>query len=229
MHEHFTLRKVIPKDITKKYFSGELSRKTPPTEKIKTVDTGIIIGREVGTNLHQETYRFSDKQNGTQTILTTNHNLYQYYADVAKGENPELPIVRCKYCKRTVKKHPIGIPVTMEIDKQKNTTTYFIIDPCCDFGCCFSLLKRKTGDSRIYRDGKYMNAEQMLYCMYYQMYPEKRGCSLKEKPDWEMLRENGGLMTDEEFDSETTTYVNLPSLILSPTKSQVLRMNTRTF
>lgn len=227
MHEQFTLRKISLKEITRKYFSGELSRKTPPIEKIKTVDTGIRIGREVGNNLHSETYRFADRQNGNQTILTTNHNLYNYYNELSKGNNPELPLIKCKYCKRTIKNTPVGIPIMMEIDEQNDTTTYYIIDPCCDFGCSFTLLKKKTGDSRIYRDGKYMNGEQMLYCMYYQMHPEKHGKSLQEKPDWEMLRENGGLMTDEEFDSETMTYVPLPSLIILPTKGQVLRMNTK--
>lgn len=238
--ETFTLRKIPVKDITAKYLAGNYNNRPLTNNKIRTSTAALKVGRETGFDFSSEIYRFSDKHNTPQTILTTNHALYKYHECLQNGKVADVPLVKCKYCKRKITKAPIGLPVAMELSSNNNNTntssnsntnnqyvTFYVIDIFCDFGCAFTFLKRRNGESRIYRDTLYMNAEQMLYCMYYRMYPDKIGASIREKPDWELLRENGGLLNDEEFDSDTTDYVSVPSLVILPAKKQYMRLNIK--
>ena len=115
----------------------------------------------------------------------------------------------------------------MTTSKEQEEVSFFVIDAFCDFGCAFSNLKRRTGESRMYRAPLYTNAEQLLYCMYYRMYPDRVGESIHEKPDWDLLRENGGPLTDEEFDSETSEYISVSSVVTLPIKKQYIKINTK--
>ena len=216
--ESFTIRKICPAEVNKNFFDGYYDDRTLPQYKIKTSTTLGNIGKQIGRNTKSEIYRFTDKSNNNQTIVTTNHSLYD------RDElNP--PLLRCKYCKRRMNGNSVGIPVHMT--KEEDAVSFGVIDPCCDFGCAFSHLKRRMGESRLYRGPLYMNAEQMLYCMFYRMYPDKMGESIQEKPDWDLLIENGGPLSDEEFDSEVCEYVPIPSLVTYPCKTQYMKMNLK--
>ena len=69
------------------------------------------------------------------------------------------------------------------------------------------------------------NAEQILYCLYYRVHPDKIGENINEKPDWELLKENGGPLTNEEFDNETSEYFSVPSVTVAPVKKQYFKIN----
>ncbi len=109
----------------------------------------------------------------------------------------------------------------METDE----ATFTVIDPCCDFGCAFSYLKRITLGNRFYKGPLYMNAEQMLNCLYYRMHPDRYGEAIMEKPDPDLLRNNGGPLTDEEFDNSAAEYVSVPNVVILPAKKQFLKLN----
>ena len=119
-------------------------------------------------------------------------------------------------------KTPVGLPVAMEINGDH--VTFTVVDSFCDFGCAFSFLKRQLCLSREYRGPLYMNSEQMLYSMYYRMHPDKVGERIVEKPDWDLLRENGGPLTDEEFDGISAHYVPITSVITVTGKKQYLKV-----
>jgi hypothetical protein len=225
VNENFTIRKIIPKEIASRYFKGEFDNRSLPDFKIKTSNALVKLGKDIGKDAASEVYRFIDRGNNNQTILTTNHSLYKYSIDLYNGKTPDCPIVKCKYCKRTILKKPIGLPISMNISEDE--VSFTVIDSYCDFGCAFSNLKRKNCESRLYRGPLYMNAEQLLYCMFYRMYPDRIGQSIKEKPDWDLLRENGGSLTDGEFDSEISEYVSIPSLIILPSKKQYLKLHLK--
>ena len=206
--ETFTIRKIDPRAIASKFFKGEYANRTLPESKIKNSNVIVNIGKEIGNDASSEIYRFKDKNNNNINIYTTNHALYKYYIQDLNNKL-DFPILKCKYCKRGNLKRPIGLPVSMTLEKGEKmfgitpeNVTFHVVDSFCDFGCAFSYLKRKIGESRMYREPFYANAEQLLYCLYYRVYPDRLGMSIKEKPDWDLLRENGGPLTNEEFDCE---------------------------
>ena len=225
LSESFTIRKIDPKVLATKFFKGEYATRNFPEKKIKNASYLLKLGKDIGNDTSSEVYRFKDKNNNNQTIYTLNHSLYDYATKKAAGNFAELPILKCKYCKRKILKNPIGLPISMEINKDGDIS-FSVIDNFCDFGCAFSYLKRKIGDSRIYRGPLYENAEQMLYCLYYRIYPKKKGESIKDKPEWDLLRENGGPLTDEEFDSDASIYVPVPTVSIFPVKKQYTKITS---
>jgi len=218
----FTIRKISPKEIADFYFKGQYVNRSMPDSKIRG-STGLVkLGKEMGKDPSSEIYRFLDKSNNSQSILTTNHALYRYILDVQNNKSVDKPILKCKYCKRNILKTPVGLPISMII--KGDETHFVVIDSFCDFGCMFSHLKRKNMENRFYKDPLYMNVEQLMYCMYYAMYPDRTGTTIKDKPDWDLLRENGGPLTNEDFDSNCAEYVSVPSVIVLPSKKQYIKM-----
>jgi hypothetical protein len=232
--ETINLRKIDPKFINQKYFKGEYSNRELPENKVKKNSVSLNIGKDLGNNAQSEIYRFKDKNNNGITIYTTNHSLYKYVMSMQekKETNFEAPILKCCYCKRGKMKHPIGMPICMERmtnDKKSDNLIFHVINQFCDCGCVYSYLKRKLAESRPFRDSFLMNAEQILHCFYYTIFPDRVGQNIRAKPDWELLRENGGPLTDEEFDSNTCEYTPLPSnIFVSPSKKQYLKLNLKT-
>lgn len=219
--ENFTIRKINGPEIIQKYLSGGYTERILP-EKIKTGGGGVSLGKAVGKDSGSEVFRFVDRSNNHQTIVTTNHALYQHAIDLQNGVPSEKPILSCKYCKRRNLKAPIGLPVAMETNGEQ--TIFSVVDAFCDFGCCFSYLKRSLNLCREYRGPLYMNSEQMLYAMYYRMHPENVGEQIREKPDWDLLRENGGPLTNEEFDNNASNYVPVSSVVVLPGKQQYVKI-----
>ena len=217
--DSFSLRKIDSKEIARKFFKGEYVNRKLPESRIKSSGTVLKISKDVGKDVNSEIFRFKDKNNNNQTIYTTNHALYNNYATDTK---PSVNL-RCKYCKRAGMKNPLGLPISMEISG--DDVTFTTIDAFCDFGCTFSHLKRITGQSRIYNGPLYSNSEQILYCLYYRLYPDKTGENIKDKPDWDLLKENGGPLTDEEFDNQSCIYFSVPSVTVIPVKKQYFKFN----
>lgn len=225
LSENFTLRKIDAKEIALKFFKGMYTNRTLPEKKIKNSSLNVLkLGKDVGNDISSEVYRFKDRNHNNQTIYTTNHSLYKY---VTSEKTSELPILKCKYCKRGNLKNPIGFPVAMEF--VKDDVHFHVTDAFCDFGCAFSYLKRKKGESRMFRSPLYDNAEQILYAFYYRVYPDRMGKNIKDKPEWELLRENGGSLTNEEFDNEASEYIPIPSVTLSQSKKQYIKVNFKAF
>jgi len=215
--ENFTIRKLDPKEITRKYFNGDYSNRKLPASKIKKKVDSVKMGKEIGQKECSEVFQFKDRNNNYQTIFTTNHNLYQ--------KEEENTIVKCKYCKRKILKNHLGLPIRVE--KKGEELIFHILDSFCDFGCAFSFLKRKNFESRLFKSSSYINSEQLLYFFFYSVFPEKEGEKIREKPDWDLLRENGGPLTDEEFDSGSIQFIPTPNVILSPSKKQYIKINSK--
>jgi len=221
--ESFTIRKIDPKILAIKFFNNEFDNRVIPEKKIKNVSQLLKIGKNIGTDISSEVFRFKDKGNNNQSIYTTNHALYDYAVKTANGKSCEVPILKCKYCKRKILKNPTGLPIAMEIENEN--ISFSVIDSFCDFGCAFSNLKRRLGENRSYRGPLYENAEQLLYTLYYRVYPDKFGTKIKDKDDWDLLRENGGPLTDEEFDSEAYSYIPVPTVTIFPVKNQYIKIS----
>ena len=224
--ESFTIRKIDAKEISARYLKGEYNTRSLPDTKIRAANGRVKLGKDIGKDANSEVYRFVDKANNNLSILTTNHALYKYVSDLQNGKSAEEPLLRCKYCKRGNLKHPVGLPINMSI-AENNDVFFTVIDSFCVFNCMFSFLKRKNCEIRYYKGPLYMNSEQLLYSMYYRIYPDRVGESIKEKPEWDLLRENGGPLTDEEFDFGASEYIPIPSVISLPAKKQYLKFQLK--
>jgi hypothetical protein len=226
--ESFSLRKIDPKVIARKFFQGDYQNRGLPDTKIRGSVSVVKIGKEIGNDKNSEVFSYKDKNNNNQIIYTTNHALYKYVMENTKDQNikENPPILKCKYCKRGGMKRPIGLPIKMEKkSEKKDDITFHVVDSFCDFGCAFSYLKRRTGTHRLYRGTLFANAEQLLHIFYYRVFPDRVGESILEKPEWDLLRDNGGPLTNEEFDANASTYIPVPSIILQPAKQQYVKMN----
>lgn len=217
--ETFILRSIDPIDILSKYLKGEYKTLKIPTKKVK--NKFLTTGKNIGTNPSYEIYRLLDKSNTHQTIFTTNHNLYNHYSNVIKHKKSDRPLLKCTYCRRDIKGEYVGLPVSMEMDKEH--VSFFTEGYYCHFGCAYANLKRVIPVSRIHRDPLYMDAEQLLHCMYHKLYPNEPR-NIVEAPDWRLCRSNGGPLTDEEFDSKTYKYVAINNVAMLPVKRQYMKL-----
>ena len=224
MTETLMLRRIDPVDMLRRYLTGEFKKVEIPKDKVKLSSAFVNLNQRIGTDQTSRIYRFSDKINSGQLIVTTNHNNYQYHKDISEGGKVDKLKSYCFWCRREIKGKPIGIVVSMEINSATNEAVFYIEDDYDNFACAFAGLKRFNGCHHMYRDPKYMDAEQLLHCLYYRMYPDKIGTRIKEALDWRLLNINGGPLSNEEYDSDQIEYVEMPNVILPPSKRQYVKL-----
>lgn len=222
--ESFMLRRIDPVDILRKYLAGQFKNKKIPEKSVTISNTFVSLGKSLGTNPSSESYRLADKTNTGKVIVTTNHKTYQYEKDKNENRSTERPKVLCQYCKRLLTKDHPGIPIEMEVNERTGNAKFYVDGSFCHFGCAYASLKREIGVSKCYRDPLYMDSEQMLYCLYYRVHPDKRGSRINESPDWRLLDENGGPLSSKDFDAGTCEYVKIPQATLLPAKKQYIRL-----
>jgi len=221
-YEQMMLRRVDPVDMLTRYLNNEYTSLTIPEEKV-TMASYVKMGKSLGNLPTEETYRISDNTVIGKTVITTNHSNYKYFKDKnEKNYDIVKPIQRCIHCKRVIKGEPVGIPLEMEYSNKN--IRFYTDGTYCNFGCAYADLKRQLNVSRVYKDPLYMDAETMLYTMYYRMHPSKVGTRIKEAPDWRLLKENGGPLTSEQFDSQSYQYMQVPTLVTVPAKRQYIKL-----
>jgi len=225
--ETFMLRRIDPVCILKNYLKGGYKNLEIPKQKIKSKNKRISLGKNYGDNNSYEIYRFKDKSNSKQVILTTNHLIYKHSVDKILGQNVERPIVKCLYCKRKINKTPIGIPISMETNNKTKEIKFHVDGTYCNFNCMFADFKRINDTSRIYKDPLYMDAEQLIHVMFHKMYPKQEKKRIREAPDWRLLRENGGPLTDKEFDEGNFVFIPMTSVVQVPVKRQYIKLNIK--
>ncbi len=227
--ETLMLRRIDPIVMLRRYLAGEFRKVTIPNGKVKFSKAFMNLNQRVGSDQTSEIYRFNDKTNSGQIIVTTNHIHYNHAKESRDGKEVEEPVTECKWCRRKIKADKaIGIPISMEVDRHTNKTVFNTEDSFDQFGCALAVLKRVYNCHHMYKDPLYMDAEQMLHCMYHMMYPDKVGTRIKEANDWRLLKLNGGPLDDEEFDSQQHGYVRLPNVVLVPVKRQYIKLNLGT-
>lgn len=221
--ESLMLRRVDPVDMLKKYLAGEFIKTEIPVDKV-LISSFVNLNQRIGNDSNAKIYRFNDKTNVGQIVVTTNHDQYSYTKDITEGKQPVKGKTWCLWSKREIKGDPVGIPVAMEIDRYTNKITFYVEDTYYDFSCAMAGLKRLYSCHRNYKDPLYMDAEQMLHCMYYRSYPDKIGTRITEAKDWRLLDINGGPLTEEEYDSEQHKYIQIPNVVIIPIKRQYIKL-----
>lgn len=222
--ETLMLRRIDPVDMLRRYLAGDFSKVTIPKDKVNISSAFINLSQRIGRDQNSKIYRFNDKTNFGQIVVTTGHDQYQYANDAICGKNPKRPKTWCLWSKREITDEPIGIPIAMETDRHTGKITFYCEDTYANFGCALAGLKRIYSCHRNYKDPLYMDAEQMLHCMYHRMHPEKTGTRIKEANDWRLLDINGGPLTEEEYDSEQYGYIAIPNVAVLPVKRQYIKL-----
>ena len=218
------LRRIDPVSMIKGYLAGDFKTLSMPQTKVTMSSAFVNLGQRVGSDSSSEIYRFNDKTNQGQLIITTNHEQYKYAKDISEGKESLQPNSNCKWCRRLISDRPIGIPVSMAVDKHSGEVRFNVIEPHHSFECTLATLKHRYSCFRMYKDPLFMDAEQMLHCMYYKMYPDKKGTRIREALDPDLLVHNDGPLTEEEWDSDQHTYVNVPNVVLVPVKKQYIKL-----
>lgn len=222
--ETLILRRIDPVLILRKYLAGDYKNTIIPTEKITLSKAFLNVNSKIGNDQTSELYRFSDKTNSGQLIITSNHEQYKYSCDTI---NNDKPISYCKWCRREIKGIPLGIPISMEKERNSNIVYFNVEDTYDTFGCALASLKRIYSCHYMYKDPLYMDAEQLLHCLYHKMHPNRLGTRIKEAGDWRLLKYNGGPLEDEEYDSEQYQYVQLTNIVTVPIKRQFIKLNIK--
>lgn len=222
--ENLVIRRIDPIIILRRYLAGEFKNVRIPSGKVTLATQFVNLSQRVGTDQTSEVYRFSDKTNSGQVVVTTNHEQYRYAKDgIDAGENK--PLAYCVWCRREIKTTPIGIPIEMEIDRHTDKTIFNVEDTYDTFGCALAALKNIYSCHYMHKDPLYMDAEQMLHCMYHKMHPDKISDRIIEANDWRLLKSNGGPLEDEEFDSDLSGYIQIPNVVTVPVKRQYIKLN----
>ena len=219
--ETLMLRRIDPVLMLRRYLAGEFAKVAIPKDKVNMSSSFINLNQRIGNDQTAKIYRFNDKTNFGQIIVTTNHEQYQYVKD---NKNSDKPRAWCLWSKREIKGEPIGIPIAMETDRHTNKVTFLTEDTYRNFGCALAGLKRLYSCHRNYKDPLYMDAEQLLHCMYYRMHTDKTGTRIIEAKDWRLLDINGGPLTEEEYDAEQYSYVQIPNVAINPVKRQYIKL-----
>ena len=89
--ENLMLRRIDPVLMYRRYISGEFRNVKIPKSKI-TISTAFVnLNNKIGVDQNSESYRFNDKTNSSQVIVTTNHEQYSYSKENQSNVNkPEL-------------------------------------------------------------------------------------------------------------------------------------------
>lgn len=220
------LRRVDPIGILNNYLKDTYSTLTIPENKI-AITSYVKMGKSLGTDPEEEVYRLKDKTVTGKTVVTTNHTNYKWAKDKTDNKAGIRPQQRCWHCKRIIVGEAVGIPLELETDLY-TTSQRFYTDGCyCNFSCAYSDLKRQLRVSKVYKDPLYVDAEALLYSLYYKIYPDKMGTRIKEAPDWRLLNENGGPLTSTQFDDKTFIYKQVPTLVTIPCKRQYVKLNIK--
>lgn len=218
------LRRIDPVSMIKGYLAGDFKKLGMPQTKVTMSSAFVNLGQRVGTDSSSEIYRFNDKTNQGQLIITTNHEQYKHAKEQSEGKNTEPSVVNCKWCNRLIKGPTLGIPISMSVNKHTSEVRFNIIDFHHSFECALATLKRRYSTFRMYKDPLLMDAEQMLHCMYYKMHPKKKGTRIREALDPDLLVNNNGPLTEDEWESDQHTYISVPNVVLVPVKKQYIKL-----
>lgn len=201
----FLLKNIKPNDLYLKYKSGYFNR--PIKNKVR-ID--IVKPQIKKSGLYQELIN-------TKVVTTGEKNVQLF---TQNGE--KMPLGgRCKGCLKDFTTEQIGYPLAYQckyiIDDEDNykCVHLFWTQGCFhSYGCCLTYLRKINRG--IVKDNLLIDAEIMLKFMYHLQYNTNE--PLKEDNEPLLLIDNGGSLTQEEFDNykfiKTNTVIKIPSQVV---------------
>ena len=216
----FSLFRIDPVEVVKKYNTGHFSKLTFPKVKFSLEgQSKEVIKKTVDTSPFSDVYTYRNRASQDIVAATTNCRQFTIYntttgessqteSDLSKCNKSDLSS-RCFYCLRDFKHQPLGMVIHINRDGGvENFYTERIFDK---FGCIFHYISdRNWSDSM--KDRVSNNTIRLLHLMH-------PGKPIPFAKDMELLKSNQGSLTDEEWDDDTYSYVKVPGIIISPVKA----------
>lgn len=226
----FVLRQVNVVDLIQRYNNGEFTKVAkPPSSKIDVVKSAPIMAPTYGKTMHEATCVIKDRMDKSIIIYTSNVNNFETFTK-SNGTMPKGG--RCDWCRRTFTQESQGIPIAYKEEEalrlgengvlvSQNYYAFWDEGTYCTYRCVLAdIIKfKEVGPQQ--RDQLYLNSESALRFRFSLQYPEAG--PLKPAHDYRLLKENGGSLTDEEFDSDKYVYLRTSNVLLIPAKVAYIR------
>jgi len=199
----FYIRNIDAYSLVQRLFAGEyVALEQPPPTKISSSLVSHTTITEESKGEESERYNL---KNGSYTT-----NIVTVHQDTFQRTSKQ---VRCQWCKSVMLiDNAIGIPV------KHNKNIFYTLGHHCCFGCAYARLRCILQQYRATAQGaKYLYSEQLIKYLHELMHPDKK---LQPCPDWELLDDNGGPLTKDEFFSRSAdSFVPLTSITIVPEKT----------
>jgi hypothetical protein len=221
----FSLRRIDPFKILKRYKEGYYETFKIPKTKIKIASDVPLLAPPSGTSYDDPTYTFRDRNNRILKIATTNHKNYTFFTR-SGGEQPEGGM--CDWCRLVFKEKSIGIPIAhiaktyLDANGELLEANFFWTDGTfCSYNCALAYANLFMSLPPTLRDPFYTDATTLLHFAFRLMHPDK---TLISAPHYKLAEWNGGSLTEAEFKSTNFTYKRLLNVVMIPIKFQYLQV-----
>jgi len=222
----FVLRRISPKEISRKYNEGYFDEKEIPASRIRLSDVFHISSPNNGSSPEDPRFQFKDKNNAPVIVVTSNSKNYTVYKQTKKFvDRPRT----CPYCLRRFEHKPVPVVTKLEIEdiekpsnpgrKEVHYIFWTINVQCCSFACAFAWTKRES-----YMHYRYKLAYEHLKTLFRFMHPGETFC---EAPCWRLLEDNGGPLSHEEFDKGYYRYKETSNMIFLPAKEEFIQIQLK--
>jgi len=206
----FVLKGILHKEVIQNYKNYEEISMLDIIKKLGKTEINIassILSTKISENPYSNQYIVRDSQI-QEKFVTDNCEVFTKFLN---SDGTEIS-GNCDWCKRKINKG-FGVPIRMI--KKDDTYIIYCIGKCCGYRCAFSRWRYKY---YIDRNSRFCHGEQILKFLFFKQY---NGKELIEAPDPDLLKENGGSLTYEEFDSHE--YILTPNIIFAPIKQEYKR------
>lgn len=222
----FVLRQVNAVELIKRYNEGAFSQvKDLPSAKIEVAKSTAIMAPTHGKSLQEPTCAIKDRMDKSIIMYTDNVSNFETFTK-SGGVPPKGG--RCEWCRRLFTNESQGVPIAFKegeaISANKNGAPYYAFwdeGTFCSYRCVLAhiLMFKEIGPQQ--RDPLYLNSEATLRFRFSLEYPNVE--VLLPAPDYRLLKENGGSLTDEEFDGTKYTYLRTANVVIIPCKVAYIR------
>lgn len=215
----FILKGIDTSELANRFLSGKYSKNKDEGKYPINFNNNIKVfsfAKVYGNSEEDEIYTYVDNYNKIKKIFTTNHKNYICFRDEKSKENSSCI---CHWCRKEYINSKIGVPISMnKLDNRKYI--FYVYGDFCSFECCYAYIKEHNSMTRSQRKYLYDNSESLLKTLYNLIYSDKE--ELKSAPDWRFLKEYGGSLDREEFHSKNIIFTELPNIIFSPIKKEIM-------
>lgn len=216
----FHLR-IQPSKIIQNFLNGQYdNRNISENKQIETVNYDVVT--KFGNSPYDERYILIGRNNIPVIMVTTNQSQFtKNFTNIPENaigyHSPDKNIKkRCNNCNRKFTHDHVGIPIEMNVYKDK--INFSCIGIYHSFGCAY---KNIIGNSSIRSvnsiNARYVNSETLLKYMFELIHPNKKLIAAKDPL---LLNINGGPLTQAEYDDQDFLYRETPNLVFTTVKME---------
>jgi len=231
----FLLRGVDVAEVIEKFNNGEYdSIEQPCGDKLKSVSS-LVFTKEYGQYPQDKNYKIRTggqhqyfvtvgnvEDSGNKNKVSGNKNKATGNKNEASSSNTNETYT-CDWCRKDFSHDPIGIPLTLKIDKKSGNIRCNVIGENCRFECAYADLLKTVGSTMITSRPYYDNSESNLLTLYKIKYPT--GPKLYPAKDWKLYNSGKGPLSADEYYDKNHIYMPTNNIVLAPVREEYLKIN----